>query len=176
MHNLARAAEDRTDCVQAGRQAAEAVTAAERAARQVLEHMLEAEASLADAAEESALRECAARRQAEAQRDLWHRRLQGAGVVEAGAVVLDVSMCHRRRRRRRHHPHSHLRHRRHRRSRHRRKSTGGSGTGVRQSARQLECALAQLASAMRAPADTFNRSISEPCSATEDGRQQMVKY
>ena len=50
---------------------AEAVTAAERAARQVLEQMLKAEASLADAAEERALRDCAARRQAEAQRDLW---------------------------------------------------------------------------------------------------------
>ena len=45
-------------------QAAEAVTVAERAARQVLEQMLKAEASLADDAEERALRECAARRQA----------------------------------------------------------------------------------------------------------------
>ena len=76
MHNLARAAEDRTDIVQAGRQAAEAVTAAERAARQVLEQMLEAEASLADVAEESALRECAARRQAEAQRAIFQSAFQ----------------------------------------------------------------------------------------------------
>ena len=51
-------------------QAAEAVTVAERAARQVLEQMLKAEASLADAAEERGLQERAARRQAGAQRDL----------------------------------------------------------------------------------------------------------
>ena len=37
---LLRKAEDRTDCAQAGRQAAEAVTAAEQAARRVLEQML----------------------------------------------------------------------------------------------------------------------------------------
>ena len=47
---LLRKAEDRTDCALAGRQAAEAVTAAERAARRVLEQMLKAEAALADAA------------------------------------------------------------------------------------------------------------------------------
>jgi hypothetical protein len=45
---LLEVAEDRTDCVQAGRQAAEAATTAKRAAQQVLEQMLKVEASFAD--------------------------------------------------------------------------------------------------------------------------------
>ena len=75
---LLRAAEARTDRAQAARQAAERSAAAERAAKQMAEHMLAAEAALADAAVESARNECVARRQAEAQRDLW-QALAGAG-------------------------------------------------------------------------------------------------
>ena len=62
---LLRKAEDRTDCAHAGRQAAEAVTAAERAARRVLEQMLKAEAALADAALADAESERNARRRIE---------------------------------------------------------------------------------------------------------------
>ena len=128
---LLKVVEDRTDCVQVGWQAVEAVTAAERAARQVLEQMLKAEASHLRMPQRIALYESARTGQHVARprrRGIFGRRFQGAGVVEAAEVV-DVGMCHRRHRRRRHH-HSHLRHRRHRRSRPAIGGrAGGSGTG-----------------------------------------------
>ena len=80
---LLRKAEVRTDFAQAERQVAERLLALEQAARQMAEHILAAEAALADAAVESARNECAARRQAEAQRDLWQALASGTGVAEA---------------------------------------------------------------------------------------------
>ena len=74
-----RKAEVRTDFAQAERQAAERLLAAEQAARQMAEQMLAAEAALADAAMESARSECAARRQAETQRDIWRALASGTG-------------------------------------------------------------------------------------------------
>jgi hypothetical protein len=76
---LLRAAEDRTDRAQAEQRAAERLAAAERAARQVAEQLLAAEAALVDAAEESTWNERRARRQAEAQRDLWQALAGGRG-------------------------------------------------------------------------------------------------
>ena len=67
---LLKAAEDRTDRAQADRLAAERLAAAEHAAMQMAVQLLAAEAALADAAVERALNECAARAQAEAQRDI----------------------------------------------------------------------------------------------------------
>ena len=69
---LLRKVEERTDWAQAERRAAQSLAAAEQAARHMAEQMLAAEAALADAAVECARDECAARCQAEAQRDLWH--------------------------------------------------------------------------------------------------------
>ena len=54
----------------AGWQPAERSAAAERAAKQVAEELLASEAALADATVEIARNECAARRQAETQRDI----------------------------------------------------------------------------------------------------------
>ena len=78
---LLRAAEARTDRAQAERQAAESLTSAERAARQVAEKLLAAEAALADAAEMRFVYECRARRQAEAQRDIWQAVAGGRGEI-----------------------------------------------------------------------------------------------
>ena len=121
---LLRKAEDRTDRAQAGRQAAEVVAAAERAARQAMEQMLKAEAALADAALSDAESERSAPRVATPRhKGTFTRRLLGrAGTAEAAEVV--VGMRHRRRQhhrhRRRHHRHRrHLRLRRHLRHRHR---------------------------------------------------------
>ena len=69
----------RTDFAQAERQAPERLLAAEQAARQMAEQMLAAEAALADAAVESARSECAARRQAETQMDIWRALASGTG-------------------------------------------------------------------------------------------------
>ena len=52
---------------------------AEQMPRQMAEQMLAAEAALADAAVESARSECAARRQAETQRDIWRALASGTG-------------------------------------------------------------------------------------------------
>jgi hypothetical protein len=68
---LLRKAEERTDWAQKEGRAAQALAAAAQAARHMTEQMLAAEAALADAALESALDDCAARRQAEAQRDIY---------------------------------------------------------------------------------------------------------
>ena len=75
---LLRKAEDRTDCAHTGRQAAEAVTAAERAARRVLEQMLKAEAALADAALADVESERSARRCIETEYAMW-RAARGKG-------------------------------------------------------------------------------------------------
>ena len=75
---LLRKAEERTDWAQRERRAAQALATAEQAARHMAEQLLAAEAALADAAVESTLHECAARRQAEAQRDIY-QALAGAG-------------------------------------------------------------------------------------------------
>ena len=98
---LLRKAEIRTECAQAERKAAEMLAAAEQAARQMAERMLAAEATLADAAVERALHECAARAQAEAQRDIWRVfgvfgvRLLLAGVAEGGEAGEDIQIRHR---------------------------------------------------------------------------------
>ena len=76
---LLKAAEDRTDRAQADRLAAERLAAAEHAAMQMAVQLLAAEAALADAAVERALNECAARAQAEAQRDIWRALAGGRG-------------------------------------------------------------------------------------------------
>ena len=75
---LLRKADDRTDYAQAGRQAAEAATAVERAARRVVEQMLKAEAALADAALADAESERNACRRIETEYAIW-RAFTGRG-------------------------------------------------------------------------------------------------
>ena len=110
---LLRKAEERTDWAQRERRAAQTLATAEQAARRMAEQMLAAEAALADAAVESARNECAARRQAEAQRDLWQALAGGRGGRGGRgghkAVKAVVGMGHRRRRRRHHHRRRHHR-------------------------------------------------------------------
>ena len=76
---LLRAAEDRTDWAQAGKESAERVAAAERETRQMAEQMLAAEAALADSAVESARNERRARHKAEAEIEIWRALAGGRG-------------------------------------------------------------------------------------------------
>ena len=90
---LLRKAEDRTDCAQAGRQAAEVVNAAERAARRVMEQMLRAEAGLADAALVVVKNERSARRRIETEYEIWRAARGGGGRGGRGGPPVG---CHMR--------------------------------------------------------------------------------